>query len=917
MNPAVDAVVEQQQAGALPAAAVAASGAMTAARQQHAEQENAQRAQSAGEIGALEQQHAQAQGSEYTEVRSEATRQREQWRSEQLRLVADARTEARSATAQASSTIAGESARADAEATQAHAQGEQEAAQARAEGEREAARERSEAQSQSSGGFLGWVASKATALFDKIKQGIAAAFERARQAVRTAIERAQQLATAVIERARQAVVAAIQLAGSVLTAIGDRVLAAFPSLRERFRNAIRAAVRRAEAAVNRLAEGLKAGVRAAIGLLGRALTAMLSGLEAGLNAAVSAVATAVRGAISAARSALQALGAFMAVARDVAANPGGWLRNLGAAVMDGIRNHLWVALKGAIQRWFNDKVEQVLGLGRAVWNLLSRGGVTLAAIGRMAWEGIKQAIPPALVAILIEKLASMIVPAAGAVLAIIQGLQAAWGAVSRILQAIERFIAFLKAVKSGSGGPPFAEAVAAAAVAVIDFVSNFLLARLARGASRIGGRIRSIAQRIGASLRRVGRRISGAARRLGRRIGDRLRGVRDRFRRRRDRRRGRERPGDRQHRLEERLNRAVAAIQPQVDQLLTRGVTGLGLRARLLFWKLRYRLTSLVLNRSGANAEIWATVNPRRKVRNAQVLTPERIRQVVNQAVRDTLRDPEVRQRLRSLRGQVRDDPNRMNVAGGEGWGAATQQLRNEGPGRAWPRRQQTGVHGSDTGPDLQTGERRSPAWFSPGPTSAFVTGVGTYPEIAGDLRATGISDVAMAGHVRTFLQTGVAPRSFNSQQAQLLSDMSWLMFGRESHRNRRNVAHAAMTIDLVESGHMSFTDAFAGHEPGGADPRTGGRGMFPMSMKGAERAAMELNPQDSRIARPPAANDPSEDTLETRRRNRQELERRETELATMWVTVRLQRQQGLVGLSAQALGDAVRRMVREFFGRA
>ena len=50
----------------------------------------------------------------------------------------------------------------------------------------------------------------------------------------------------------------------------------------------------------------------------------------------------------------------------------------------------------------------------------------------------------------------MIVPAAGAVMAVIQGLMAAWGAIQKILAAIDRFIAFLKAVKSGGAGPAFA-----------------------------------------------------------------------------------------------------------------------------------------------------------------------------------------------------------------------------------------------------------------------------------------------------------------------------------------------------------------------------------------------------------------------------------------------------------------------------
>ncbi len=656
---AVSAVAEQEHGPELRAAAGQAAGAMSGLRQQHAQQEQDQRRQSADRIAGLEQEHAEAEQAQRAGVRAEVAEQRAQWRSEQQTMVGTANAEARTAVTTAGQTVDNERRQAETEAAQHHAQGAQEAAGARRDAEQEASRHRAQAQQESGGGgFLGWVASRAQALFDRVKQGISAAFERARQAVRAAVEKAQQLATAVIERARQAAVAAIRLAGEVLTAIGDRVLAGFPALRDRFRNAIRDRVRRAEAAVNRLADGLKAGVRAAIGLLGRGLSALLSGLEAGLKAAVDGVAATVRGAINAAKAALQAVGAFMAVARDVAANPGAWLRNLGAAVMDGLRNHLWQALKTAIQQWFNDKVEQVLGLGRAVWNLLTRGGISLARIGQMAWQGIKQAIPPALIAILVEKLASMIMPAAGAVLVIIQGLQAAWGAVSRVLQAIDRFIAFLRAVKSGNGGPTFAQAVAAAAVTVVDFVSNWLLARIARGASRIGNRIRAIAQRIGAALRRVATRIGGALRRVGRRLGERFRGARDRFRAWRDRRRGRN-PAERREREQDRrrrdLERAERDLPPRIRAMLGRGVSEYRLRFALLRWRLSYRLRRLAVESGGGQARVVAANSPQKTLVDRIIASQgDHINNMIRDLSESLMNHPEIRRLAADIMAQRR-----------------------------------------------------------------------------------------------------------------------------------------------------------------------------------------------------------------------------------------------------------------------
>jgi hypothetical protein len=119
----------------------------------------------------------------------------------------------------------------------------------------------------------------------------------------------------------------------------------------------------------------------------------------------------------------------------------------------------------------------------------------------MAWEGIKSAIPPALIQILIEKVISMIVPAAGAVLAIIEGLQAAWGTVSRVIQAFDRFMGFLKAVKTGQSGPQFGAALAAAGVVLIDFVSNWLLKRVRGAASKVAAKIKEIAKKIGNKIK--------------------------------------------------------------------------------------------------------------------------------------------------------------------------------------------------------------------------------------------------------------------------------------------------------------------------------------------------------------------------------------------------------------------------------
>jgi hypothetical protein len=432
---------------------------------------------------------------------------RGQWTTAHEELAAGAQREADAKTSETLETVAKERGAAQEQATVHYEQGQQEAQSARHEADQQAASERKKAQGQSSGGLLGAIGSAAQSLFDKARQAVQSVFDRARQLVRTAIERAQQLATAVMERARQAIVGAIRIAGTVLTAIGDRVLVAFPALRDRFRKAIQERIAAAEAAVNKLANVLKHAVQTALNLLGTALSAAIGLLHRGMQAAIDGVRAVLHGALDFARGAIAALGTFAVLVKDIAASPGQWVANLAAAARDGIRNHLWPDLQGAVQGWFTEKVDSVLGLGSAVWNLLKKGGITAAHVATIAWEGIKSMIPQTVIWVLIEKLVALIVPAAAAVTLIIQALQAAWGSLGRILQAVGAFVGFLKGVRWGNAGPLFGKAIAAGAVALIEFISQFLLQRLMGAAGAVAGKLRSVARRIGARLASVGRRV--------------------------------------------------------------------------------------------------------------------------------------------------------------------------------------------------------------------------------------------------------------------------------------------------------------------------------------------------------------------------------------------------------------------------
>jgi hypothetical protein len=506
-------VAQEEKQGELDAAADKGAEDMAAEEEQHAEETETEKQRTMEEAERADEQAASDQQAEKSAAQRYVAKKRGQWRDEQTAAVETSQKDALKEETDTSGEIETERAHADSSAKEHIESGERDAKKEKGKKESEAEAEKAKAKNESSG-FFGWLARKAKAFFNKIKAAIKSIMKALRDVVKGIIDRVKKAALAVIEAARKIAVAAIRAAGDAIIAIGDVALAAFPEAREKFRGYINEKVADAEDAVNQVADALKAGVEALFDALGEFLDKALQFLEKAMLAAVDAVAKQVDTIIKAAEAIAKAFGLFFTLIKDVASGPGAWISNLGAAAVDGIKNHLVKAMKDAISAWFKGKVEEVLGLPIDVMKTLFKGGISLDAIATMAWSALKSAIPPALIQLLIEKVVSMIVPAAGAVMAIIEGLQAAWGTVSKIIAAIDKFIAFLKAVKGGGAGPQFATAVAAGAVAVIDFVANWLLLRLMKPAKKVAGKIAAMAKKILAkikkALKKVGKKLKRA-----------------------------------------------------------------------------------------------------------------------------------------------------------------------------------------------------------------------------------------------------------------------------------------------------------------------------------------------------------------------------------------------------------------------
>jgi hypothetical protein len=607
-----------------------------------------------------------------TEVKGKVAAERGQWTEGQTKAVTTAREKGDAAGAEADKKVADHRTEGERNAKAEIDKGDADITKERAKAETTAREERQKAKKDSDEGFFGWIGSAVKSFFDKVKQAISDAFDAARKLIKAAIKKAQELAVAAIDAARNAIVAAIKAAGAALMAIGDVMLAAFPELRDKYKKAIQGLVAGAVAVVDALADELKKQVVAALALLGKALDALLGLLLDALKALVDGVASFVKGIIDAAKAVAQALGAFWVLIKDISAAPGRWISNLGAAVIDGIKHHLINAFKTTIKKWFNDTVEGIIGVGKAVLAVLRKGGITFARVAKMAWDALKAAIPGVLIQLLIEKLVALIVPAAGALMTIIEGIKAAWGSIQQIIAAFDTFMKFLKAVKGGNAGRLFAETLASAAIVVIQFVAQWLLGKLKGAGGKVGGKLQEIAKKILEGVKKVGRVIGRAARRVGRVIvkgvktalkyakkgakwvGGKIKKVvqkiangplakkllnsplvkkalgavkkgiakvkgwyangKKKFQDWRERRRAKKKP---KRSAKERLEQAVASIQGPLQNGLRAGWSRAWLLARLFAWRLAHRLSSLRLLRTG---EIEARINPRKVAANTKPL---------------------------------------------------------------------------------------------------------------------------------------------------------------------------------------------------------------------------------------------------------------------------------------------------------
>jgi len=218
---------------------------------------------------------------------------------------------------------------------------------------------------------------------------------------------------------------------------------------------------------------------------------------------------------------------------------------------------------------------------------------------------------------------------------IIEGLQAAWGTISRIIAAFAAFMAFLLAVKSGGAGPLFATVLASAAVVVLDFVANWLLKKLASAARKVGAKLKGLAEKFKSKRKakkdaKAGKQHhdehDGAPKKHHDDEHDRASSKKHHDEhdgpnskkhhdehdgpngKKKDKEKSKEEK--RKEEIDKRVEKAQRELPPKVSSLLARKPSRLRVLGQFAFWRVRYRLSKFELRGAEGKLDIFAQVNP-------------------------------------------------------------------------------------------------------------------------------------------------------------------------------------------------------------------------------------------------------------------------------------------------------------------
>ncbi|RKT89240.1 protein of unknown function [Saccharopolyspora antimicrobica] len=332
--------------------------------------------------------------------------------------------------------------------------------------------------------------------FIELRDKIIEILRNAREKIIEFVENFKFDIEALINEIRETIIGLIKKLVDELVELAKALVQAIIDLANEIRKFIADLIERAIALVNKLAEALKQLINDLLEAIAKLLNDILSVLKKALEAMVQAVKDAIKAVLDFASKLLSGLGQFMMIAADFLSDPGGWLSGAKGSAEDGAKNHFFREVKNAVKTWFQQKIEEIIGLPKEIINKLIKGGLTLEWIVKQVWDAVVPQLPFIIGEIVITKVIAKLIPGAGWVMAVIDAIKTAIGALGEILRAFGAVLTWLRSVRKGGAGVLFAKAVAAGVVALLELAYEFLLSGIGKYVGKVGSRLKDIAKRM-------------------------------------------------------------------------------------------------------------------------------------------------------------------------------------------------------------------------------------------------------------------------------------------------------------------------------------------------------------------------------------------------------------------------------------
>lgn len=450
----------------------------------------------------------------------------------------------------------------------------------------------------------------------------------------------------------------------------------------------------------------------------------------------------------------------------------------------------WAQIRGKIVKVLGPNGEMIMqGLETAfdVVKALVTGGPAaawevikdkLSGLKDTVVQGIIDFVKDAVITKAIPKLIAMFIPGAGfisAIVSIYDTVKVFVEKISKIIQVVTAFINSIVAIAAGNIGAAASkvESILANLLSLaISFLAGFV------GLGKVTGKVMEVINKVRTT---VDKAIDAA-------IAWIVAKANALFAKLFSKKKDEEDP-------EKRLDKAVAGIGPAVDAMLAKGSTGLIFKAKLLIWKVQYKLTSLTVE----DGQLVAAVNPRRPFKRLTPAQVALIRREIHAACVEISSSAEVQKMARDIIAQKKKGRGTLAkpiLVAPQGGLLGAAEAQRQGMGTKPFERTAYQLAGTQTPVQTLQTFSQSPSHTIVGPRSS-PDPIGKYADYQKHLAARGLSDLDVRVGLQLLAQGQPLPANLAKHEG-FISGMTFLLGSTEVARIPSQAAALPIAVAAV-----------------------------------------------------------------------------------------------------------------------